>query len=137
MGSFLRQIGLLVTAALLVGGAAPLHAADEPEAVPTSVEAIPPEQVVVVRGSVTCEAVSPKHARTLADDARRERQYLRAAECYRLAGDLVAADRVMAKAFVAANADNTRKASATVDEAKAQARRIREAFRGRPEPRAR
>ncbi len=69
------------------------------------------------------------------DEARRSGDYHRAAECYRLAGEHVEADRALAKAFGEANVNMTKKASATVAEAKSQARRIRDAFR--PAARAR
>jgi hypothetical protein len=77
----------------------------------------------------TCGATSEKHARELADEARRNGEHRRAAECYRQAGEPVEADLALAKAFVESSTASTRKASATIDDAKAQARRIREAFR--------
>lgn len=76
-----------------------------------------------------CQATSPKHARSLAEEARRNGDHRRAAQCYREAGDDVSADRALAKAFVESGEASTKKASATIDDAKAQARRIREAFR--------
>jgi hypothetical protein len=63
------------------------------------------------------------------DEARRSGAYRQAAECYRLAGEPVEADRALARVFVQTNAENTRKASATLREAKSQARRLREALR--------
>jgi hypothetical protein len=76
-----------------------------------------------------CGATSAKHARELADQARRNGEHRLAAQCYRQAGEPVAADRALARAFVESGTASTRKASATIDDAKAQARRIREAFR--------
>ena len=78
-----------------------------------------------------CRASSPQHARSLAEEARQSGDQRRAAQCYREAGDAVAADRALAKAFVASGEASTKKAAATIDDAKAQARRIREAFRPR------
>jgi hypothetical protein len=76
-----------------------------------------------------CHATSPQHARSLAEEARRSGDHRRAAQCYREAGDDLSADRALAKAFAASSEASTKKASATIDDAKAQARRIREAFR--------
>jgi hypothetical protein len=79
-----------------------------------------------------CGATSAKHAHALADEARRNGEHRLAAQCYRQAGEPVAADRALARAFAEAGAASTKKASATIDDAKAQARRIREAFRAKP-----
>jgi hypothetical protein len=79
-----------------------------------------------------CGATSAQHAHALADEARHNGEYRRAAQCYRQAGEPVAADRALARAFAETGAASTKKASATIDDAKAQARRIREAFRPKP-----
>jgi hypothetical protein len=79
-----------------------------------------------------CGATSVMHARKLADDARQQGDHRRAAQCYREAGDDVSADRAMAKAFAVSGAKATKKASAMIDDAKAQARRIKEALRAKP-----
>jgi hypothetical protein len=107
---FIRTIGVGVVLAATGAAGAPAHAAD-----------------AVAR----CGAVTAQHARTLADEARRAGDHRKAASCYRLAGDPVEADRALSKAFVESNEAATRKASATLDDARAQARRIREAFRSR------
>ena len=107
---FIRTIAVGVVLAVMGAAGAPAHAAD-----------------AIVR----CGAVTAQHARTLADEARRVGDHRRAAECYRLAGDPVEADRALSKAFVESNEAASRKASATIDDARAQARRIREAFRSR------
>jgi hypothetical protein len=78
-----------------------------------------------------CHAKSPQHARSLAEEARRHGEHRRAAQCYREAGDDVSADRALAKAFAESSEVSTKKASAMIDDAKAQARRIREAFKTR------
>jgi hypothetical protein len=107
---FIRTMGMgAVLAALAIAGA-PAYAAD---------------------ALATCGAVTAQHARTLADEARRVGNHRKAAECYRLAGDPVAADRALSKAFIESNEAASREASATIDGARAQARRIREAFRPR------
>jgi hypothetical protein len=84
-----------------------------------------------------CHATSPDHARTLAEEARQNGDHRRAAQCYREAGDAVAADRALARAFLKTGAASTKKASAALDHARAQALRIREALRQRkPAPRS-
>lgn len=85
-------------------------------------------------GVSRCDTATAAHARRLAEEARRNGDHRRAAECYRLAGDPLEADRALAKAFVEANAASTKKASATLEDAKLQARRVREALHGRPAP---
>jgi hypothetical protein len=80
---------------------------------------------------LSCGATSPKHARTLAEEAGRNGDHRRAAQCYREAGDDLSADRALVKAFVASGEQSTKKASEMIDGAKAQARRIKEAFRPR------
>ena len=79
-----------------------------------------------------CEATSASHAHKLADEASRNGEHRRAAQCYRQAGEPVAADRALAQAFIETSTASTKKASAAIDDAKAQARRIREAFRPKP-----
>jgi hypothetical protein len=86
-------------------------------------------------GALLVASVHAGEATAACDEARRSGDYHRAAECYRLAGEPVEADRTLARAFGESNVTMTKKASATVAEAKSQARRIREAFR--PAARAR
>jgi hypothetical protein len=119
---FARQAGILVTVAILLGGAEAVRAQDTEGTLTTL---------------TTCDGVAPDQARAVADEARRGGQFHRAAECYLLAGEPVEADRALAKAFAEASVTNTKKASATLEDAKLQARRLREAFRGRPESRVR
>jgi hypothetical protein len=111
-----RSMGILVTCAVLACGAPFARASD---------------------GSSACDAISPAHAHTLAGEAQRGGEYRRAAECYRLAGEPLQADRVQAKAFARTNAASTKQAAATLDQAKSQARLLRAAFRGQPAARER
>lgn len=108
--NFLKYWSVLAAFAVLAGGLEPARAAGTP---------------------LTCAALSTEHAHTLAEEARQAGDYRQAAECYRLAGEPVEADRVLARAFAESNEANTKKAAATLEGAKSQARRIREAFRGR------
>jgi hypothetical protein len=104
----LTQLGILGMLAAIGAGTAPVQA----------------EETVA-----TCSAPSALHARALADEASRTGEHHRAAVCYLEAGDALEADRAFAKAFAVAQATSTKRASATLDEAKAQARRVRAAFR--------
>jgi hypothetical protein len=76
-----------------------------------------------------CEGVSPDQARRLAQQAERDGSHRRAAECFRIAGDLVQSDRALIRASADTHADATRKAAVTAEAARLQARRLRDAFR--------
>lgn len=107
-----------------------------PAVAPAPVEA--PPKVIVVKSirnpgvPVDCAAAEAKYARSMAEEARRAGEHRKAAACYRVAGDPVEADKAQAKAFVENGEVASRKASATIDDAREQARRVREAFRAKP-----
>jgi hypothetical protein len=122
-----KAFWFLLAIAAVSGGAAPALA-DAPSDAPSIQR---PQAVDAPEGSWSCNGASPARARWLADEAKRQGAYQRAAECYLVAGDPVQADRAFVKAFVEGNASASQKVAATVDDAKLQARRIREAFRGR------
>lgn len=77
----------------------------------------------------SCIGEAPDRARQLGHEARRQGAYRRAAECYEIAGERVMADRALAQAFAESNARNSEKAAATIESARLQVRRMREAFR--------
>jgi hypothetical protein len=76
-----------------------------------------------------CDGLSGDEARHLAQQARRDGSYRKAAECFRVAGDLVQADRSTIRASADTGAAATRKVAANIESAKSQARRLRAAFR--------
>ena len=84
---------------------------------------------VLVTGTAFSGSLHAAESTALCDEARRNGDYRQAAECYRQAGDLNEADKAHARAFAETSAASTKRAAATIVEAKAQARRIREALR--------
>lgn len=78
---------------------------------------------------VECAELAPDEARVIAQEARDAGEHRKAAECFRIAGDLLEADRSLARASVDTGEESARKIAANVDTAKLQARRIRDAFR--------
>lgn|GEM_PF-2161295 len=79
--------------------------------------------------ATACVGVSANEARQIAQQAHQKRAHRQAAECFRVAGDHVRADRAMVRASADKGADTLRKATANAETAKMQARRLREAFR--------
>jgi hypothetical protein len=90
------------------------------------------ESTVTVTAKVAptaCEGLSRREARQMAKEAQRNDAHHRAAECWRVAGDHARADRALIRVAADTNEAARTKAEATVETAKLQARRIREAFR--------
>jgi hypothetical protein len=85
--------------------------------------------VVTASRSPECAGMARDEARQHAQQARREGVHRKAAECFRVAGDLVQADRANVRASADTAAETSRKAAVTVQTAKLQARRLREALR--------
>jgi hypothetical protein len=75
-----------------------------------------------------CDRLSADEARKVAVHAQQEGEHRKAADCYRIAGDLVRADRAQLKASAETAAESSQKSAANVQVAKEQARRLREAF---------
>ncbi len=93
-----------------------------------------PETVVVVgsaEGAENCEGATPTRARWLADEASRSGAFQRAGQCYLIAGEHALADQAFVKAAVRTSPDTSRRLAANLDEVKAQARQVKEAFRRR------
>ncbi len=110
---------------VLAGGAG-ITLADVPEAAT--------ETVVVVatsESSWNCQEATPARARWLADQASREGAYQRAGECYLAAGEQALADQSFVKSAAQTSPDTTRRLAANLDEVKAQARQVKDAFRHR------
>jgi hypothetical protein len=76
-----------------------------------------------------CEGLAPEQARELAKEARQDGNHRLAAQCFRIAGDHMQADREQVRASAEDTPATTQKVAANVESAKAQARRLREAFR--------
>ncbi len=116
---------ILIGLAALSGGGSARVMADAPA------DGASASSVVVVEALENCSEASPERARWLADQARQRHAFQRAGECYLAAGEPAAADRAFIKASAEQSAVTARNFSATVEDAKAQARRLREAFRGK------
>ena len=94
------------------------------------------EQVVTVSATrdqeprhPACEGMSASDSSRAAREAERNGAYEQASECFLNAGELLRANRASARAAGEAAAVQKRNASASMQTAKAQAARLREAFR--------
>jgi hypothetical protein len=107
-------------AVVALGGVMPVAHADAESAT---------ETVVVTATHVSCEGTSPREARRLAKEAEHNGAHRQAADCFRVAGDHLRADRAMIRVTAETSADTKQKLAANAETVKAQARRLREAFR--------
>ena len=125
-----QWIAYWVVAGLLSSGTGAVLA-DSPTSTATDV----PVVVVRAEGGATdlpdCSGMSPDVARAQAQEASRRGAHRRAAECYVQAGDHAQANRSYVKAAEHNSAESSLRMAATADDAKLQARRLREAFRRR------
>jgi len=117
--AYRNSIWTLMALAALAGAVAPVRA-DPPPVVQSS---------HAVSASGACAGLAQDEARQRAEEARRAGAHRRAAECYRVAGEHVRADRALVRASADTSEVSGRKAAATVESAKLQARQLREAFR--------
>lgn len=92
------------------------------------------ETVVVVGEAQTaleCNEASPERARWLADRASQDGAYQRAGECYLIAGQHALADQAFVKASVQSKGDTSRRLASNLNDVKAQARQMKQAFQHR------
>jgi hypothetical protein len=97
-------------------------------AVPTFADELSEVTVTATRTSIECAGLSADEARRMAQQAARDGDHRKAAECFRAAGDHARADRALMRASADSGAAASRQLSANVDTAKEQARRLRAAF---------
>lgn len=114
-------LALTATAAVRAGETTRESAASA-ATVPTVTVSAHPETTV-------CDGMSQDEARRIADQAKKDGAHRKAAECFRIAGDTVSADRAQLRASAETGEASSQKTVANVEVAKAQAKRIREAFR--------
>jgi hypothetical protein len=122
---FVKQVQILVGLALL--GAASVALADAPSAAT-------PETVVVegtAQGAWNCNEATAERARLLADKASQDGAYQRAGECYVVAGEHALANQAFARASAQASGDTSRRLAANLNDVKAQARQMKQAFQRR------
>lgn len=120
--AYRNSIGTLLTIAVLAGAVAPVRA-------DTPADAHSSHAALASSASSACEGLAQDEARQRAQDAQRAGAHRRAAECFRVAGDHVRADRALVRASADTSEVSGRKAAETIESAKLQARRLREAFR--------
>jgi hypothetical protein len=92
------------------------------------------ETVVVVGGAetaVNCSEATAERARWLADKASQDGAYQRAGECYLIAGQQALADQAFVKASLRSKDDTSRRLASNLNDVKAQARQMKQAFQHR------
>jgi hypothetical protein len=130
---YLNSLWALIGATVLAVAAVPAQADTAPASQAEIATAAQVETVTVTASradsAVACDGLSGDDARRVAEQARRDGSHRKAAECFRVAGDLVQADRSTVRASADTGAVASRKAAANVEIAKSQARRLKAAFR--------
>jgi hypothetical protein len=122
--ALISTLALTATTALRAGETIP------PESASAAAASAVPMVTVTAQPLVSeCDGMTPDEARKVALQARKEGAYRKAADCFRIAGDLVRADHAQLKASAETGAASSQKTAANVQLAKDQARKIREAFR--------
>jgi hypothetical protein len=92
------------------------------------------ETVVVVGGAqnaANCNEATAERARWLADKASQDGAYQRAGECYLIAGQHALADQAFVKASLQSKDDTSRRLASNLNDVKAQARQMKQAFQHR------
>jgi hypothetical protein len=92
------------------------------------------ETVVVLGASDSasnCKEATPERARWLANKASQEGAYQRAGECYLVAGEESLANESFVKASTQTSGDTSRKLAANLNDLKAHARQMKQAFQRR------
>jgi hypothetical protein len=87
---------------------------------------------VTISGSfdtLSCDGLPQDEARRLAETAQRAGAHRKAAECFRIAGDPGRANRAQLRASADGGAATAQKIKANMEISKAQAKRLRDAFR--------
>jgi hypothetical protein len=92
------------------------------------------ETVVVLggtEGAWNCKEATPEQARSLAEKAWQDGAYQRAGECYLVAGQQSLADQAFVKASAHTSGDTSRRLASNLNDVKAQARQMKQAFQRR------
>jgi hypothetical protein len=124
-----NSILALILGVLLTATAAVRAADVTPESTTPSSE---PVSTVTISGhseTLSCVGLPQDEARRHAQNAQRTGAHLKAAECFRIAGDLVSADRAQLRASADTGAASAQRIKASAETTKAQVKRLREAFR--------
>jgi len=101
------------------------------EVTPESVGSAPVSTVTISGHSDTaaCVALSQDEARRFAEDAQRAGAHRKAAECFRIAGDLARADRAQLRASAEKGTASAERIKAGAETTKAHVKRLREQVR--------
>jgi hypothetical protein len=119
-------LALILSVALTAAAAA---RAAEPTPEPASSASTSTVTVLAYSDALSCDGLPRDQARLFAQNAQRAGSHRKAAECFRIAGDLVQADRAQIRASADTSASSAERIKAEVESAKAQAKRLRKAFR--------
>lgn len=87
--------------------------------------------VVVVGAAQSCSNATAERALGLAEQASRDGNYQRAAECYLAAGQQSLADQAFVKASAQSTGDTSRRLAANLSDWKASARQMKQALQHR------
>jgi hypothetical protein len=120
-----KQVRILVAIALASGASFALADVPQTDAA---------ETVVVVgaaEGAWNCKEATAERARWLGDKASQDGAYQRAGECYLIAGEHALANEAFVKASAQTSGDTTRRLAANLNDVKAQARQMKQAFQRR------
>jgi hypothetical protein len=79
----------------------------------------------------SCSEATPERARWLADQASHDGAYQRAGECYLAAGQQSLADQAFVRASAQSKGDTSRRLASNLNDIKAQARQMKQAFQRR------
>jgi hypothetical protein len=124
-----KKVGILVALALMSIGSFALAE------VPRTDSAAAASETVVVEGTAqgawNCSEATVERARWLADKASQDGAYQRAGECYVAAGEHALANQAFAKASAQASVDTSHRLAANLNDVKAQARQMKQAFQRR------
>jgi hypothetical protein len=123
-----KKVGILVALALMSIGSFALAE------VPGTDSAAASETVVIegtAQGAWICTEATAERARWLADKAFQDGAYQRAGECYVAAGEHALANQAFAKASAQASVDTSHRLAANLNDVKAQARQMKQAFQRR------
>ncbi len=129
-----KHVQVLIGLALVSAAGVAVADTDMADTAKPEAPAAAQEAVVIIgsaQSSWSCNEATRERARSLADKALKDGEYERAGHCYLAAGEQALADQAFVKALVQTSPDTSHRLAANLDEVKAQARQIKDAFRHR------
>jgi hypothetical protein len=125
MGTMIKQAHIWMAFALL--GATSFALAEVPSTDASATVLV----VATAEGTWNCKEATAERARWLAGKAWQDGAYQRAGECYAVAGDHALANEAFVKASAQSTGDTSRRLAANLNDVKAQARQMKQAFQHR------